>query len=115
MLIFTFSIRLAALVYRCFQTYAPSNILIRHLRSPDARRWTLPIALASAVAYLLATRGFTLAIENGAPGWLNLLVFYCAWNAIRFALIAATAMLSQPVRLARRLLAPRARCGLVRP
>ena len=36
----------------------------------------------------LAVRTVHLAIEAGAPGWLNLVVLVLAWDAIKFAVMA---------------------------
>lgn len=39
-----------------------------------------------AIPYLLAARWCVTTIEDGGPGWLNLLVLLCAWNATKLVL-----------------------------
>ncbi|MDP9823290.1 hypothetical protein J2S59_003099 [Nocardioides massiliensis] len=78
------SVRLAANVHAYLGAYAPSNILIRHLRTPNGRWWALPVSIALTSAYMAATAGLNSAVEAGAPGWLNAATALCAWNAIKF-------------------------------
>lgn len=80
--------RLAGSTHRYLFAYAPSNVLIRYLRSAAGQWWAVPVLVALAAAYLLATSELTEIIESGGPGWLNLVVLTCAWNAIKFATFA---------------------------
>ena len=68
---------------RYLAVYAPSNVLIRHVRtSPPS--WKMAAGLAAlAAALLLAMRGVQLGISAGGPGWLNLVVVLLAWDAIK--------------------------------
>lgn len=89
MLIAVPAIYIAAFGHALFQTYAPSNILIRHVRAsrPTVRR---ALALgALAVACAAAARLLTWAINAGGPGWLNVVVLSFGWNAIKFLWAAA--------------------------
>ncbi|MFV4914631.1 sulfate permease [Microbacterium lacticum] len=65
--------------------YAPTNLLIAATRTRRGLRWGIP-AMLVAIPYLLAARWCVTTIENGGPGWLNLLVLLCAWNAIKLIL-----------------------------
>jgi hypothetical protein len=81
-------VMLAALTHSMLQAYAPSNVLIRHVR---ATRPTLRMAVAlGALAFgcALAVHTVDRAIEAGAPGWLNLVGLVLAWDAIKFAVMA---------------------------
>lgn len=98
--------RLAGSIHWYLCAYAPSNILIRYLRSPVGRRWALPVSAALAVAYLVATAGLTEVIEAGGPGWLNLVALTCAWNAIKFGLSALASAVSATGRLLRQATRP---------
>lgn len=80
--------RLAGSIHWYLCAYAPSNILIRYFRSPDGRRRAFPFSAAITAGYLAATAGLTAIIESGGPGWINLVVLTCAWNAIKFATFA---------------------------
>jgi hypothetical protein len=72
-----------AAAHRYLTLYAPSNILIRHVRmSPP--RWRTVGALAVLTSLLiLAMRAVDVAITAGAPGWLNLVALTLAWDAIK--------------------------------
>lgn len=82
-MILVLSVRLARRIYWYLSACAPSNALIRYLRAPAGRRWAFPISLAVAAGYLAVLVGLTAIIEAGGPGWLNLVAFICAWNAIK--------------------------------
>jgi hypothetical protein len=86
-MILVLSLRLAGGIQRRLYTYAPSNRLIRHLRSPGGRRLAFPTFAAFAVGYLAAVVAVTSIIESGGPGWLNMVALVCAWNAIKFILV----------------------------
>lgn len=103
--------RLAGSIHWYLCAYAPSNILIRYLRSPVGRRWALPVSAALAVAYLVATAGLTEVIEAGGPGWLNLVALTCAWNAIKFGLFALASAVSATRRLLRQAVRPGRQSG----
>jgi hypothetical protein len=77
-----------AAAHRYLTLYAPSNILIRHVRmSPP--RWRTVGALAVLTSLLiLATRAAEAAITAGAPGWLNLIAMVFAWDAIKVGALA---------------------------
>ena len=87
---------LAAVAHDLLRAYAPSNALICRLRGS---RPTLPRAGALAVLALLCLsvmHALALAIEAGAPGWLNLLVLVLAWDVIKFGWFAVTLLLGAP-------------------
>jgi hypothetical protein len=67
------------------RAYAPTNIALDYLRSLRGLKWALPAALAFTPAYWSAGYAVTSLIENGGPGWLNLLAALCGWNGIKFA------------------------------
>jgi hypothetical protein len=78
---------LVAFMHRLLQTYAPANVLVRRVRAsrPTLRMTVMLGALTFGCA--LAVRTIHLAIEAGAPGWLNLVVLVLAWDAIKFAVM----------------------------
>lgn len=65
--------------------HAPTNRLLVRLRTRQGLRWGIPVALVLVPAYLFAASIATTVIENGGPGWLNLIVVLLIWNAFKFA------------------------------
>lgn len=92
-MVLAFSIRLAGVIHAYLHVYGPTNVLIRYLRSAEGRKWALPLSLAFTIGYLAATVGLTAALNAGAPGWLNILGLVAAWNAVKFACLAALEVL----------------------
>lgn len=72
-----------ALLGRHLQIYGPTNMLIRHFRSAPPRWRTVSALAALAAALLIAMHAVAVAVEHGAPGWLNLFVIVLAWDAIK--------------------------------
>jgi hypothetical protein len=80
------SVRLAAAIHRFLYIYAPTNILVRHLRTRRGLRAAIPTAAVVLVsAYLFAARMATTLMERGGPEWLKVLVVLFVWNAMKFA------------------------------
>lgn len=79
--------------------YMPTNRMVDWLRTPRGLRWSVPVATVAAAAYLFALGICALAIEDGAPGYLNVMVLLFAWNAIKFAVAG---VLSPVIRLVQR-------------
>ena len=63
--------------------YMPTNILLNTIRTRRGLKWGVP-AMLLAAPYLLAASICTNLIDNGAPGWLYLVVLLCVWNALKF-------------------------------
>lgn len=59
------------------------------LRPAPGRKWALPVALAVALAYLFCTRVCASAAKRGGPGYLNALVLFFFWVAVKFAVMGA--------------------------
>jgi hypothetical protein len=74
-----------AFVHRCLHLYAPSNLLVRHVRVAAPRFRTAVGLFALAAALLIVMHVAAEAVAAGAPGWLNLLVLVLAWDAIKFS------------------------------
>ena len=82
------SVRLAATIHYYLQAFAPTNILLRHLRTRGGLKWAIPAGLLLVPTYLFAAAIITTTvIDDGGPGWLNLVVLTCIWNAIRVSCI----------------------------
>ena len=72
-----------ALVHRLIQAVAPSNLLVRSVRSARPR-WRLAAALLGIAVVLFVTMHVVAkAVSAGAPGWLNLVVLVLAWDALK--------------------------------
>jgi hypothetical protein len=77
-----------AAVHRYVALYAPSNILIRHVRtSPPCWRTATTLAVLSGVL-VLAMRGVEIWLRAGAPGLVNLAALILAWDAIKVGALA---------------------------
>jgi len=79
------------------RVYAPTNIALDYFRSRRGLKWALPASLVLTPAYWGAGYAVTTVIENGGPGWLNLVSGLCAWNGIKFAMLG----LWSPILLAK--------------
>lgn len=66
--------------------YMPTNILLDAIRTRRGLKWGIP-AMLLAVPYLLAASTLTTLIAGGGPGWLNLLVLLCLWNAMKLIIM----------------------------
>lgn len=77
----TLSMRLA-IGLRTLLYYAPTNVLLRWLRSRNGLKWGAPFMLLGA-AYLLASVALGVLIRNGGAGWLNVLVLLCMWDGVK--------------------------------
>lgn len=70
-------------IYWLLQRYAPSNIVLRWIRSRGGLKWGMP-AMLLAVPYLGFAFWYTSVAAGGGPGWLRLVVLLCLWNALKF-------------------------------
>ena len=87
-MILMLSVRLAATAHAYLDSYAPTSILIRTLRTTEAQRLALPVSAVLVIAYGLLGAWLTSTIDSGGPSWLNPLALLCAWNMIKFAWVA---------------------------
>ncbi len=108
-MILMLSVRLAATAHAYVDAYAPTNILIRTLRTTEAQRLALPISALLVIAYGLLGAWLTSIIDSGGPAWLNPLALLCAWNTIKFAWVAVASaaasvrrVIARPLRSRRR-------------
>ena len=76
-------------IRRYLRMYMPTSIAIDLLRSRSGLKWAVPAALAAVPAYLFAAAMASSAVDRGGPGWLNILVLLCLWNAMKLAAMAA--------------------------
>ncbi len=74
-------------VFAYLQLYAPSNLLMARVRASPPRWRTATFLMTLAYALIWATHYLSMAIHNGAPGWLNLVVLILAWDSVKFALL----------------------------
>ncbi len=63
--------------------YMPTNIALDAIRTRRGLKWGVPAVLLAA-PYLLAASICANLVEDGGPGWLNLLVILFVWNALKF-------------------------------
>lgn len=72
-------------IYAFFQRSMPTNILIRATHTRRGLKWGVP-AMLLAVVYVVIAAALAQWVAGGAPGWINLLVLVCLWNALKFAI-----------------------------
>lgn len=78
-----------ALMHRYLATYAPTNLLVRQVRTQEPRWNTTVLVAGLAIGLLVIMHVVAGVVANGAPGWLNLVVLVLAWDAIKLGLAAA--------------------------
>lgn len=83
---FRLGFHLSTYLYDVLQ-HAPTNRLLAELRTRQGLRWSIPVALVLVPVYLFAASIATTVIEDGGPGWLNLIVVLLIWNAMKFAVM----------------------------
>lgn len=71
--------------YAFFQRCMPTNILLRATQTRRGLKWGVP-AMLLAVVYLVITATLAQWVAGGGPGWGNLLVLLCLWNALKFVI-----------------------------
>lgn len=71
--------------------YMPTNIALDAIRTRRGLKWGAPVMLL-AVPYLLAANYCLALIEDGGPGWLNLLVLLFCWNALKFLIMGPVSL-----------------------
>lgn len=69
--------------YTLFQRIMPTNILIRATHTRRGLRWGVPAMLLAGV-YSVVAAALAQWVADGGPGWINLLVLICIWNALKF-------------------------------
>ncbi|WP_119296298.1 sulfate permease [Brevibacterium casei] len=62
--------------------YMPTNILADLIRTRRGMKWG-PAAMMLAIPYFAAAVWLVGLIDQGAPGWLHLLVLLTIWNGFK--------------------------------
>lgn len=87
-----------AAVHRYLALYAPTNVLVCRVRgSHPTRRAAAALAVVACVC-AGGVRLLNMAIEAGAPGWLNVVVLVLAWDAIKVGFLALSVLLRASLR-----------------
>lgn len=71
--------------------YMPTNILLDVIRTRRGLKWGVPATLL-AIPYLFAAAICRNLIEDGGPGWLNLLVLLFIYNAMKFTIMGPVSL-----------------------
>jgi hypothetical protein len=66
--------------------YMPTNIALDAIRTRRGLKRGIP-GMLLAIPYFLAANYCITLIEEGGPGWLNLLVLLFCWNALKFLIM----------------------------
>ena len=72
--------------------YAPSNIALDAIRTRRGLKWGIP-AMLLAIPYFLAAYYCRGLIEDGGPGWLNLIVLWACWNTLKFLIMGPVSLI----------------------
>ena len=91
-----------AFTQRYLQFYAPTNVLVRRVRSAPPRWRTVAGLLALAGALVTAMHALAEAVAAGAPGWLNLVVMVFAWDALKIIAVTLLAVIRRICRASTR-------------
>ncbi|WP_260273322.1 sulfate permease [Propionibacterium freudenreichii] len=70
----------------------PTNILLDLIRTRQGLKWGIP-AILLAIPYLLTASTCTTLLVKDGPGWLNLIVIWAIWNALKFIAMGPTSVL----------------------
>lgn len=87
-LVWTLSVHIRYFLRR----YMPTNIALDAIRTRRGLKWGVP-AMLLAVPYLYAASVVRVLIEDGGPGWLNLLVLLFIWDALKFAIMGPVSLI----------------------
>jgi hypothetical protein len=71
--------------------YMLTNVALDAIRTRRGLKWGVP-AMLLAVPYLLAASICTSLIADGGPGWLNLIVLWGVWNAMKFLIMGPVSL-----------------------
>ncbi|SDG84054.1 sulfate permease [Microbacterium pygmaeum] len=66
--------------------FMPTNMLVAKIFTRRGLKWGAP-AMLIAVIYMAAAVVARGMVEQGGPGWMNLLVILFIWNAIKFIVV----------------------------
>lgn len=70
----------------------PSNIMLDRIRTRRGLLWGAP-AMMLALPYLAVAYWCNTLIEDGGPGWLNIIVLLGIWNAFKMLAIGPISLL----------------------
>jgi fatty acid desaturase len=87
-LIWLASIHLAGFLRR----WMPSNIVLDKIRTRRGLKYGVP-AMLFAIPYLYVASLLIVVINDGGPGWLNLLVLITFWSALKMLWIGPISLI----------------------
>lgn len=89
-MLFVASWSLSSRTFGLFQSYAPSNIVIRRVHTRSGIKWGPLVGLVGVAVYGTIMAVAVTLLHHGAPGWINLIVLVAFWNTIKFAFLVPT-------------------------
>lgn len=69
----------------------PTNIVLDKIRTRSGLKWGVP-AMLLAIPYLYAASLLTVIIQDGGPGWFNILVLIALWSAFKMLWIGPVSL-----------------------
>lgn len=74
-----------------FRRWMPTNILLDKIRTRRGLKWGVP-AMLVAIPYLYAASLLIVIINDGGPGWLNLIMLLALWSALKMLAIGPVSL-----------------------
>lgn len=74
-----------------FRRWMPTNILLDKIRTRQGLKWGVP-AMLIAIPYLYAASLLIVIINDGGPGWLNLIMLAALWSALKMLAIGPVSL-----------------------
>lgn len=71
--------------------WMPTNVLLDKIRTRQGLKWGVP-AMLVALPYLYAASLLTVMVQDGGPGWLNILVLIALWSALKMLWIGPVSL-----------------------
>lgn len=94
---------LVASCHGLVQAVAPTNMLIRAVKSTVPRWGTAVGLLALSMILVCGAHALTRKVAGDGPGWLNLVILVLVWDSIKMGLLAALVTVRCLVRFFSRL------------
>ncbi|MCI1256952.1 MAG: sulfate permease [Corynebacterium provencense] len=69
-------------IHDFLRRWMPTNVIRDLIRTRRGLKWGVP-AMLLAAPYFAADYWLTTLLNDGAPGWLNLLVLLCVWSGFK--------------------------------
>jgi len=73
--------------------WAPTNLLVDRIFTRQGLKWGIP-AMLITVPLLVVAAACSAGIHDGGPGWLNLLIAFFIWDALKFLVVGPVSLMA---------------------